>query len=56
MANKTIISCALVGNHVTRAQHPKLPITPKEICEAALDARKAGAAIVHIHVRDPETE
>lgn len=56
MANKTIISCALVGNHVTRAQHPKLPITPKEIAEAAIDARKAGAAIVHIHVRDPETQ
>jgi uncharacterized protein (DUF849 family) len=55
MANKTIISCALTGNLVRPDQHPKLPVTPQQIAEAALDARKAGAAIVHIHVRDPET-
>jgi len=52
---KTIISCALTGNLVKPEQHPRLPISPKQIAEAALDARKAGAAIVHIHVRDPET-
>jgi uncharacterized protein (DUF849 family) len=55
MTNKTIISCALTGNLVKPEQHPALPITPKQIAEAALDARAAGAAIVHIHVRDPET-
>ena len=55
MTTKTIISCALTGNLVRPDQHPRLPITPKQIAEAALDARKAGAAIVHIHVRDPET-
>jgi uncharacterized protein (DUF849 family) len=55
MTNKTIISCALTGNLVRLDQHPRLPISPKQIAEAALDARRAGAAIVHIHVRDPET-
>ncbi|HJV40895.1 3-keto-5-aminohexanoate cleavage protein [Caulobacter sp.] len=55
MTNKTIISCALTGNLVKLEQHPALPITPKQIAEAALDARAAGAAIIHIHVRDPET-
>ena len=52
---KTIISCALTGNLVKPEQHPKLPVTPKQIAEAALDARAAGAAIVHLHVRDPDT-
>lgn len=52
---KTIISCALTGNIVTREQHPNLPVTPAQIAQAALDAASAGAAIVHIHVRDPET-
>lgn len=52
---KTIISCALTGNLVRPEQHPALPVTPKQIAEAALGARRAGAAIVHIHVRDPET-
>ncbi|MBT2185937.1 3-keto-5-aminohexanoate cleavage protein [Sphingobium nicotianae] len=55
MAGKTIISCAVTGNQTTRAQHPGLPVTPQEIAQAAIDARKAGAAIAHIHVRDPET-
>ncbi len=55
MTSKTIISCALTGNLVRPDQHPALPITPRQIADAALDARKAGAAIVHIHVRDPET-
>lgn len=55
MTTKTIISCALTGNLVRPEQHPALPITPKQIAEAALGARAAGAAIVHIHVRDPET-
>jgi uncharacterized protein (DUF849 family) len=55
MTIKTIISCALTGNLVKPEQHPGLPVTPRQIAEAALDARRAGAAIVHIHVRDPET-
>lgn len=54
-AGKTIISCALTGNLVTRDQHPRLPVTPKQIAEAAVGAARAGAAIVHIHVREPDT-
>jgi uncharacterized protein (DUF849 family) len=55
MAIKTIISCAVTGNLVKPEQHPGLPITPRQIAQAALDAQAAGAAIAHIHVRDPET-
>jgi uncharacterized protein (DUF849 family) len=55
MTPKTIISCAVTGNLVTPEQHPGLPITPAQIATAAIDAAKAGAAIVHIHVRDPDT-
>lgn len=53
--NKTIITCAVTGNLTSRDMHPDLPITPKQIAEAALDAASAGASIVHLHVRDPET-
>jgi len=53
--NKTIITCAVTGNITTRQQHPELPVTPKEIADASLLAADAGAAIVHIHVRDPIT-
>lgn len=53
--NKTIISCAVTGNQTRPEQHPGLPVTPAQIAQAAIDARKAGAAIAHIHVRDPET-
>jgi uncharacterized protein (DUF849 family) len=52
---KTIITCAVTGNIVTREHHPRLPVTSDEIATAAIDAARAGAAIVHIHVRDPET-
>jgi uncharacterized protein (DUF849 family) len=56
MSRKTILTCAVTGNITTRAQHPGLPITPAEIATAAIDAGKAGAAVVHIHARDPITE
>ncbi|WP_421782109.1 3-keto-5-aminohexanoate cleavage protein [Kiloniella litopenaei] len=52
---KTILTCAVTGNLTKPEQHPGLPITPKQIAEAALNAAKAGAAIVHLHVRDPQT-
>ncbi|WP_182422340.1 3-keto-5-aminohexanoate cleavage protein [Aureimonas sp. ME7] len=52
---KTVITCAVTGNLTTRDQTPYLPVTPGEIATACLEAAKAGAAIVHIHVRDPET-
>jgi len=55
MASKTIITCAVTGNITKPEQHPKLPITPEQIATAAIDAARAGAAIAHIHVRDPRT-
>lgn len=53
--NKTILTCAVTGNLTSRDMHPGLPITPKEIADAGLEAANAGAAILHLHVRDPET-
>lgn len=55
MQEKVIITCAVTGNITTREQHPELPVTPEEIATAALQAADAGASIVHIHVRHPET-
>jgi uncharacterized protein (DUF849 family) len=55
MADRTIITCAVTGNITKPEQHPDLPITPAQIAQAAIDAAKAGAAIAHIHVRDPAT-
>jgi uncharacterized protein (DUF849 family) len=54
-ARKTIITCAVTGNLTKPEQHPGLPITPEQIATSALEAAQAGAAVVHIHVRDPET-
>ncbi|GGA65693.1 3-keto-5-aminohexanoate cleavage protein [Nitratireductor aestuarii] len=51
MPNPTIITCAVTGNITTPEQTPYLPITPEEITNACLEAVRAGAAIVHIHVR-----
>ncbi len=51
---KLIITVALTGAEVTRDLQPNLPITPDEIAEAAYEAYKAGASIVHIHARDNE--
>ncbi|AXS40755.1 3-keto-5-aminohexanoate cleavage protein [Breoghania sp. L-A4] len=52
----TFLTCAVLGNFTTRAQNEHLPITPGEIARDCLAAAEAGAAIVHIHVRDPETQ
>jgi len=51
LPNPTIITCAVTGNITTPEQTPYLPITPEEITNACLEAVRAGAAIVHIHVR-----
>ncbi|MEM7127121.1 MAG: 3-keto-5-aminohexanoate cleavage protein [Chloroflexota bacterium] len=51
----TILTCAVLGAFTTRENHPDLPITPEEIATACIEAAQAGAAAVHIHVRDPET-
>ena len=52
---RVIITCAVTGNLTTPEQTPHLPITPKQIADSALEASEAGAAIVHLHVRDPES-
>lgn len=54
MADPVIISCAVTGNITTLDQTPYLPCTPDQIVEACLGAARAGAAIVHIHVRYPD--
>src|SRR5260370_36708856 len=53
--NKVIIPCAVTGAIHTPTMSPYLPITPQEIAEAAIGAAEAGAAIVHLHARDPQT-
>jgi uncharacterized protein (DUF849 family) len=53
--DKVIISCAVTGSITRPDQHPGLPITPAQIADAAIEAAGAGAAIVHIHVRDPNS-
>lgn len=52
---KVFITCAITGNLTPPSQSPYLPITPQQIAESSLAAADAGAAIVHIHVRDPLT-
>ena len=51
---KIIISCAITGSIHTPSMSPHLPVTPKEIAESALGAAEAGAAIVHLHARNPD--
>jgi uncharacterized protein (DUF849 family) len=50
-----IITCAVTGAIHTPSMSPYLPVTADEIAAAALGAAEAGAAIVHLHARDPET-
>jgi uncharacterized protein (DUF849 family) len=52
---KVIVSCAVTGSIHVPSQTPHLPITPEQIAEGAIGAAEAGAAIVHLHARDPET-
>ena len=49
------ITCAVTGSGETTAKSDKVPVTPQQIAESAIEAAKAGAAVVHIHVRDPRT-
>lgn len=55
MRRKYILTCAVTGSTTRPDQTPHLPITPVQIATAAVEAAKAGAAVVHLHVRDPET-
>jgi uncharacterized protein (DUF849 family) len=55
MQRKVMIACAVTGSADTPGRNPAVPVTPAQIAQSAIDAAKAGAAIVHIHVRDPQT-
>lgn len=55
MNPKTILTCAVTGADDTAFKYTAVPVTPEEIAKACIDAANAGAAIVHIHVRDPKT-
>ena len=55
MSRPVIISCAITGSGETTQLSPYVPVTPKQIADDALAAHAAGAAIVHLHVRHPET-
>ena len=54
MNNEDIVSCAVTGAGDTAKKHPNLPITPQQIADAAIEVANAGAAVAHIHVRDPD--
>lgn len=54
-ADKVIISCAITGSIHTPSMSQYLPVTPQQIAESAIGAAKAGAAILHLHARDPQT-
>ena len=53
MSDKVIITCAVTGSIHTPTMSPNLPVTPEEIAEQGIAAAKAGAAILHLHARDP---
>ncbi|PAB59120.1 BKACE family enzyme [Anaeromicrobium sediminis] len=55
MNNGVIITCAVTGSGDSHLKHPGVPRTPEEIAKAAIEAAKAGAAVAHVHVRNPET-
>src|SRR2546423_12892206 len=54
LANKVVISCAITGSIHTPTMSDALPITPDQIATQAIDAAHAGAAIIHLHARDPK--
>ena len=55
MTGKVIITCAITGSIYTPTMSPHLPVTPGEIADQAVEAAAAGASILHLHARDPET-
>lgn len=54
-ASKIIITCAITGSVHTPSMSPYLPVTPEQIARSAIEAAEAGASVVHLHARDPET-
>src|SRR5258708_9978881 len=55
MQRKVMISCAVTGAGDSPGKNPAVPVTPEQIARSSIEAAQAGAAIVHIHVRDPQT-
>ncbi len=55
MNHPVILTCAVTGGHNNQGKHPDYPITPQQIANDCIAAGRAGAAIAHIHVRDPQT-
>lgn len=55
MNRNVFITCAVTGSGATQDKSPHVPRSPEQIANSAIDAAKAGAAVVHCHVRDPET-
>ncbi|MCH9675425.1 MAG: 3-keto-5-aminohexanoate cleavage protein [Gammaproteobacteria bacterium] len=55
MLQDVFITCAITGAGATTDKSPHVPITPKQIADSAIEAARAGAGVVHIHVRDPHT-
>jgi uncharacterized protein (DUF849 family) len=53
-APKVIVSCAITGAIHTPSMSPHLPVTPEQIIDSAVGAAEAGAAIIHLHARNPE--
>ena len=54
-SREAFITCALTGAGDTTGRSDRVPVTPAEIAEAGIEAARAGAAVIHVHVRDPET-
>ncbi|GJL86643.1 MAG: 3-keto-5-aminohexanoate cleavage enzyme [Minwuia thermotolerans] len=52
---EAFVTCAVTGSGATTDKSPHVPVTPEQIADSAIEAARAGAAIAHIHVRDPET-
>jgi uncharacterized protein (DUF849 family) len=55
MSRPVIITCPITGGDDNTAKFPNVPVTPAQIAQSAIEAARAGAAIAHIHVRDPQT-
>jgi len=52
---KLIVTVGITGSRITRQQTPHIPITPAEIAQSGIEAWRAGASILHVHVRNPKT-
>jgi len=55
VSNPTILTCAVTGGDDVASKFPQVPVTPRQIADAIIEAANAGAAIAHVHVRNPET-